>query len=171
VFLLFAAGHHTTATTFALSVSFLLSERDRWEAVRADLSSIDRTVEELLRYLNPVNVDMPRTAREDVEVDGVLIKAGETVAIATARPSCDLKASPDLWRFDPANDASGHLAFGSGRHMCLGQHLARLELQVGLKRFPTLRIAAPTETLQWHNTPGWSPPVGQVAKDELPVTW
>src|SRR5262249_17887778 len=57
VFLLFAAGHGTTAHMFAASVFFLLSDRDRWEAARAQLSSIDRTVEELLRYLNPVNRD------------------------------------------------------------------------------------------------------------------
>jgi len=144
-FFLFSAGHHTTATMFALSTCFLLADRERWESVRADVGSIDRTVEELLRYLNPVNWPVPRTAREDVEVDGVMIKAGETVAIRTAQPSGDPDKLADLDRFDPSRDALGHLAFGQGRHMCLGQHLARLELQVGLesllRRFPTLRLA------------------------------
>src|SRR5262249_485944 len=122
VFFLFAAGHHTTAMMFTTSVFLLLSERDRWEAVRSDPSTLDQTVEELLLYLNPVNGVMPRTALEDVEVDGTVIKAGETVAIVTARPSGDLDTITDLRRFDPAHDARGHLAFGHGRHMCLGQH-------------------------------------------------
>jgi cytochrome P450 len=172
---LFDAGHNPIAMTFALGVFFLLSERERWEAAHADLSSIDRTVEELLRYLNPVNLNMPRTALEEVEVDGVLIKVGETVAISTERPSGDLEAFPDLRRFNPAHDVRGHLAFGHGRHVCLGQHLARLELQVGLealmRRFPTLRLATPVETLAWRSTEGSLEPSAQVAKDELPVTW
>jgi cytochrome P450 len=176
VMLLFGAGFHTTATMFTVSVLFLLSERDRWEAVRTDLSSIDRTVEELLRYLNPVNMDMPRTALEDVEVDGVLIKAGETVAIVPARPSGDLEAYTDLRRFDPAHDTRDHLAFGHGRHMCLGQHLARLELQVGLealmRRFPTLRLAARAETIAWHSAKGLAySPDALLGRDELPVGW
>jgi cytochrome P450 len=176
VMLLFGAGFHTTATMFTVSIFFLLSERERWEAVRADLTSIDRTVEELLRYLNPVNIDMPRTALEDVEVDGVVIKAGETVAIVPARPSGDLEASPDLRRFDPVHDASGHLAFGNGRHMCLGQHLARLELRVGLealmRRFPTLHLAGPVDSIGWHSTEGLAySPDAFLNRDELPVSW
>jgi cytochrome P450 len=175
VFLLFAAGHHTTAMMFTTSVFLLLSDRDRWEAVRADLSSIEQTVEELLRFLNPVNTDMPRTPLEDVEVEGTLIKAGETVAIVTGRPSGDLAKSPDFARFDPAHDAHGHLAFGHGRHMCLGQHVARLELQVGLadlmRRFPTLHLAAPVETIGWYSATTAYNPTALLAKDALPVAW
>jgi cytochrome P450 len=155
-FILFAAGHATTADMFARSVWFLLSDRDRWEAARAHTSSVDRTVEELLRYLNPINFPSPRTASEDAEVDGVLIKRGETVAIRTATPSGDPDSLPDLACFDPSRDTAAHLAFGHGRHMCLGQHLARLELQVGLAalmtRFPTLHLAVPVDEIPWHDT-------------------
>ena len=145
-FFLFAGGHHTTATMLSLSAFFLLSERERWELMRADLSQIDRAVEELLRHLNPINNPLPRTALEDVEIEGVVIKAGETVALLTAQPSGDPDRLPDLDRFDPWRDpATGHLAFGHGRHMCLGQHLGRLELQLALeglmRRFPTLHLA------------------------------
>jgi cytochrome P450 len=145
-FFLFAGGHHTTATMLSLSAFFLLSERERWEVMRSDPAGIDRAVEELLRYLNPINDPLPRTALEDVEIEGVVIKAGETVALLTAQPSGDPDRVEDLGRFDPSRDpATGHLAFGHGRHMCLGQHLARLELQVALeglmRRFPTLHLA------------------------------
>jgi len=175
VLLLFAAGHETTARMFTASVFFLLSDRDRWEATRADPASIEGTVEELLRYLNTVNTDMPRTATEDVEMNGVLIKKGETVAIVTARPSGDVDANPDLCRFDPAHDAGGHLSFGHGRHMCLGQHVARLELQVGLealmRRFPTLHLAAPVETIGWYADGLAFNPQGLIGRDPLPVGW
>jgi cytochrome P450 len=168
-FVMFAAGHGTTADLFYRSTWFLLSERERWETARADPSSIGRTVEELLRYLNPIDTPSPRTAGEDVEIDGTMIRAGQTVAIRTAAPSGDPNKIHDLDRFDPSREPSPHLAFGHGQHMCLGQHLARLELQVGftalMKRFPTLHLAVPVEELPWHNTGLMD------VLDELPVAW
>jgi cytochrome P450 len=176
IHLLLAAGLHTTATMFTVGVFFLLSDRDRWDAVRANLSSIDNTVEELLRFLMTANMDAPRTALEDVEVDGVLIRAGEAVAVCPGRPGGDLIADPDLRRFDPHHDASGHLAFGHGRHMCLGQHLARLELQVGfralMERFPTLDLGAPIESIPWFSSEGLPyNPAASIVEDPLPVRW
>jgi cytochrome P450 len=174
--LLFAAGHHTTATMFGASVFFLLSEPERWRKACSDQSAIDPMVEELLRYLMTTNTMMPRTAREDVEIDGVLIKKGEAVAVVPGRPGGDLSACPHLREYDPAHDTKAHLAFGHGRHMCLGQHLARLELQVGLaalmRRFPALSLAEPAEQMAWF-TP-WGTDYNkeaQIAKDRLPVTW
>ena len=168
-FVLFAAGHGTTADLFYRSTWFLLSERERWEQVCANASSIDRTVEELLRYLNPINTPSPRTAGEDIEIDGTVIKAGQTVALMTAAPSGDPARLDDLDYFDPLREPSAHLGFGHGRHMCLGQHLARLELQVGLaalmKRFPTLRLAVPVEEVAWKDTGLMT------VLEELPVAW
>jgi cytochrome P450 len=168
-FVLFAAGHGTTADLFYRSTWFLLSERERWEKARANPSSIDRTVEELLRYLNPIDTPSPRTAREDVEVDGTVIKAGQTVALRTAAPSGDPNKLADQDRFDPLREPGSHLAFGHGRHICLGQHLARLELRVGLealmKRFPTLHLAVPVEEVPWRHTGLME------VLDELPVAW
>lgn len=175
-FLLFIAGHETTATMFTASAFFLLSQRDRWEAARADPSSIGVLVEELLRYLMTANTDVPRTALEDVEIDGVLIKRGEAVAVVPGRPGGDLAACPHLHGFDPTHDAGGHLAFGQGRHMCLGQHLARLELQIGLeglmRHFPTLHLASPPEESAWHSSEGLSHNIfAHVGKDPLLVAW
>jgi cytochrome P450 len=174
--LLFVAGHHTTATMFAASVFFLLSKRDRWEAACASPNRLDCLVEELLRFLMTANTDMPRTALEDVEIDGVPIKAGEAVAVVPGRPGGDVEQFPALWRFDPAHDSKAHLAFGQGRHMCLGQHLARLELQVGLealaRNFPTLRLAQPLETIGWYSADGLPfNPNAHLLKDPLPITW
>jgi cytochrome P450 len=174
--LLFVAGHHTTATMFVTSVFFLLSERGRWEAACAAPSEVDGLVEELLRFLMTANTDMPRTALEDVEIDGVSIEAGEAIAVVPGRPGGDLEAFPALGDFDPAHDSKAHLAFGQGRHMCLGQHLARLELQAGLealiRHFPTLRLAQPLEETGWYSPDGLPfNPNAQLLKDRLPVTW
>src|SRR5262249_53339403 len=106
---LFAAGHGTVIENLGLSALFLLSEPERWDAARADLSSIDRTVEELLRLLSPV-VTMTRTATEDYElVDGAVIKKGEAVTVYGISPSGDPDKIGDLEHFDPSRETSDHL--------------------------------------------------------------
>jgi cytochrome P450 len=146
---LFVAGHKTVSINLSLSVLFLLSDPKRWDAARADLSTIDRTVEELLRLLSPVPT-MTRTATENVELDDeTVIQAGEAVTVFGIAPSGDEDKIGDLASFDPSRASAEHLAFAWGRHMCLGQHLARLEMQIALeglmRRFPHLRLAMPAE--------------------------
>jgi len=177
---LFAAGHGTVLINLALDVLFLLSNRERWETARADLSSIDRTVEELLRLLSPVPT-MTRTATEDIELaDGDVIRAGEAVTVWGLLPSGDPEKVGDPELFDPTREPSDHLAFAWGRHMCLGQHLARLEMQVALEglmgRFPNLRLAVPVEDVRLVpvevlgkiEIPGRPIPM---SVESLPVTW
>jgi cytochrome P450 len=173
-FFLFAGGHHTTATVLSLSVLFLLSERERWEAARADLASIEKTVEELLRYVSPIR-SLPRTATEDVELGGVVIKAGDSVTVHAPIPSGD-PDQVDVARFDHTREPVAHHAFGWGRHMCLGQHLARLELQVELeglmRRFPNLRLAVPADEvpIRFYEVPGQGNPDPMMV-EKLPVAW
>jgi cytochrome P450 len=161
-----------TAHMLALSTFVLLYDRARWETLRAYTASIDTAVEELLRYLTvfqpgPV---VGRTALEDVEVDGIAIKEGERITISLAAANRDPDKFADPNRFLLSRDASGHLALGHGRHMCLGQHLARLELQVGLaglmQRFPTLRLAVPVDEV-----PLYSGEHEIYGVHHLPVTW
>jgi cytochrome P450 len=175
-FFLFAGGHHTTLTNFSLGLLFLLSDRDRWDAARADLSTIDRTVEELLRHVSPIR-SLPRTATEDVELGGVVIRAGEAVTVWARLPSGDPDAVEHLDRFQPSREPIANHAFGYGRHICLGQHLARLELQVGfetlMRRFPSLRLAEPavripTQRIEVAGCLGETEPVGV---RRLPVAW
>jgi cytochrome P450 len=146
---LFDAGHATTARTFAFATFYLLYEPGRWQSVQAGAAAMNCVVEELFRYLPGLfRTGLPaRTALEDVDLDGFIVKAGEPVTVYPDVMHRDPCTYSDPDRFDPSRDASGHMFFGFGRHMCLGQHVARLELEVGLtaltRRFPNLHLAIP----------------------------
>lgn len=147
---LISAGHHTTANMIALSTFFLLAERSLWERLREHREFVPAAVEELLRYLTLVQTGaFARTATEAVEIGRTRIEAGETVWVSLAAANRDPAHFPLPDRFDIDRDAAGHLAFGHGRHMCLGQHLARFELELALlgllERFPTLALAVPDD--------------------------
>jgi cytochrome P450 len=111
---------------------------------RADLSKIDGAIEEVLRYITVNQFEIIRTAVEDVELSGEVIRKGETITISLPA------ANRDPVRFDcPENldldrVTAGHVAFGHGIHQCVGQNLARLELRVALRallqEFPDLRL-------------------------------
>jgi cytochrome P450 len=118
---------------------------------------------------------LPRTATEDVELGGVVIKAGESVSVYAVQPSGDPEKIDDLTEFDPSREPAGHLSFGWGRHMCLGQHLARLELQVALegliRRFPNLRLAVPVDEVPMKHMEMPAHPPVRLAPEQLLVAW
>ncbi|SDL86680.1 cytochrome P450 [Nonomuraea jiangxiensis] len=138
--ILLVAGHETTANMLSLGTFALLRQGVRYE---------EEAVEELLRWLSILHVGAPsRSALEDVEVAGELVRKGETVALSLPMINRDPEvfADPDLLR--PGRpEARRHLAFGHGVHQCLGQQLARIELGIGYRalfeRFPDLRLAVP----------------------------
>ncbi|ASO20710.1 cytochrome P450 [Actinoalloteichus hoggarensis] len=144
-FLLLAAGHETTANMLSLGTYTLLCHPEQLERLRAEPALIDDAVEELLRYLTIFHIGPSRTALADVELDGHLIKAGDTVTLSLSAADRDPDRFVDPDRFDVTRAAGGHLAFGHGVHQCLGQQLARMQMRVGyaalFRRFPTLRLA------------------------------
>ncbi|WUI01421.1 cytochrome P450 [Spirillospora sp. NBC_00431] len=167
--LLLTAGFESTAYMLATGMFTLLQHPDELAALRADPSLIDGAVEELLRYMTPLQVGPVRAALEDIEIDGHLIRAGEAVTISLPTVNRDPGRFSDPHTLDVRRSAKGHIAFGHGVHQCLGQQLARCTLRVGysalLRRFPSLRLAvAPEEVpMRWH-----MPVYGVKA---LPVTW
>lgn len=168
---LFDAGHDTTANMLALSTLALLHDRDRWEALRADPTLIGNAIEELLRFVTLIQVGaFTRTALQDVDLDGTLIKTGESVTVSLAAANRDPDRFPEPDNLDLGRNAAGHLAFGHGIHQCLGQHLARLEMQIALKglmrRFPTLRLAVPVDDIPLHPSDHFL-----YGMWRLPVTW
>jgi cytochrome P450 len=145
---LLGAGLDTTANMLALGAFALLRNPRQLAALRADPGIADQAVEELLRYLTIAHTGV-RAALADVELDGQLIKAGESVTISIQAANRDPAKFADPDTLELNRNASGHLAFGHGIHQCLGQQLARVEMRVALPalftRFPTLRLAVPPE--------------------------
>ncbi|MYW00631.1 cytochrome P450 [Streptomyces sp. SID3343] len=167
--LLLVAGHETTASMTSLSVITLLEHPDQHAALRADPDLVPGAVEELLRYLAIADLAGGRVATADIEIDGQLIRAGEGVIVSNSIANRDGSVFEDPDTFDVHRSARHHLAFGYGVHQCLGQNLARLELEVILtalfERIPTLRLAVPVEQLTLR------PGTTIQGVNELPVTW
>nr|WP_202446805.1 cytochrome P450 [Streptomyces sp. SID5468] len=166
--LLLVAGHETTANMISLGTLTLLEHPEQLAAVRTDPGVIPDTVEELLRFLSIAD-GMARVATADIEVAGVTIRAGDGVFLATSEINRDPGAFPEPDALDVRRGARHHVAFGFGVHQCLGQNLARAELEIALTtlftRLPGLRTTVPAEELPVR--------AGDVIQglDVLPVTW
>ncbi|MBE1591932.1 cytochrome P450 [Nonomuraea angiospora] len=154
VMALLLAGHETTSNMIAIMAAMLLAEPERYQAVIDDPALIPGTVEEVLRLDSTLSVvGFPRVATQDSEFAGTAVPAGSTVIPCRPAANRDPRkfAEPDA--FDPRRDnANQHLTFGAGPHYCLGQPLARLELQVVLgtlaRRLPTLRLRDSADELR-----------------------
>jgi hypothetical protein len=146
--LLLVAGHETTANMIALGTLTLLEHPDQLAALRDadDPGLVDAAVEELLRYLAIVQSGLRRVALADIAIGDQIIRAGDGVIMAIDAGNRDAEAFGDPGRLDIHRDARRQLSFGFGMHRCLGQPLARLELQVVYgtlyRRIPGLRLAA-----------------------------
>ncbi|CAM3900591.1 cytochrome P450 [Kibdelosporangium persicum] len=164
--LLLVAGHETTANMLALGTFALLRHPDQIAAL-----GHPNAIEELLRYLTIIHLGTPnRVALEDVELEGQVIRKGETVAIGLPAANRDPRVfgNPDVLHLQ-REEARRHLTFGGGIHQCLGQQLARVEMRIGytrlFERFPTLRLAVPDKEIRMREKSAaygvW----------ELPVAW
>ncbi|SCL56960.1 Cytochrome P450 [Micromonospora citrea] len=151
---LLAAGHETTVTQIPNFVYVLLTHPDEWDRLRAEPALVPGAVEELMRFV-PLGASsaFARYALEDVELGGVLVRAGEPVIVSIPSANRDetVFAEPD--RLDLTRQANPHLGFGHGVHHCIGAQLARMELQVVLEtlidRTPGLRLAVDEAELTW----------------------
>ncbi len=169
--LMLLAGHETTANMIALGTLALLRHPDQLAILRdsPDQATLASAVEELLRYLNITHTGRRRALTADIEVDGVTLRAGEGIVLANDIGNRDPEVFDDPDRLDLRRDARRHVAFGFGVHQCLGQPLARMELQVVYgtlyRRIPTLRLAADFEQIPFKHD-------GFVyGVYELPVAW
>ncbi|WP_309051022.1 cytochrome P450 [Streptomyces sp.] len=165
---LLAAGLDTTANMIAHGTFALLSHPAQADALRTDPDLAPQAVEELLRHLSVAATGV-RSAREDVELEGHLIRAGETVTLTLDAANRDPLRFPDPDVLDLRRKATGHLAFGHGIHQCLGQQLARVELTIALPalftRFPDLRLAVPADEIPLRTD------MNIYGVHRLPVTW
>jgi cytochrome P450 len=150
--LLLVAGHETTANMIPLGVLTLLENPGALDASRADPALWPGVVEELLRYHTVVDwAGGDRMAIEDLEIGGRLVRAGDGIFVLNAAANRDEHAFPAPDTFDVRRAARHHLAFGYGIHQCLGQNLARAELEIAyetlFRRLPGLRLTEPVEEL------------------------
>ena len=150
---LLIAGHETTANQIGLGVLALQRQPGQWEKLVADPGLVPAAVEEILRHQSIVPTGLQRVAREDMEIGGVTISAGDGVLLQIGAANRDPNAFDDPDTLDIERDAHRHMAFGFGVHQCLGQPLARIELQSALagllRRLPGLRVAKPLEELDF----------------------
>ncbi|MEC4018823.1 cytochrome P450 [Streptomyces sp. H27-D2] len=166
--ILLVAGHETTANMISLGTFTLLEHPRRLAELRADPSLMPAAVEELMRFLSIAD-GMLRVATEDIEVAGTAVRAGEGIVLSTSLINRDTSAysAPDA--LDWHRSTRHHVAFGFGIHQCLGQNLARAEMEIALRtligRLPGLRLAVPAEQIPF------KPGDTIQGMFELPVTW
>lgn len=163
------AGHETTTNTSAAGLVSLLKHRDQWEALVADPAKVPNAVEEILRHSTGVPTWRQRAVR-DIEIDGTTIPAGAKIYVALCSAGRDERIFGETSEdFDAGReDAKKHIAFGSGRHTCLGNHMARLEMCIIFEelvtRLPTLRLVE-------DQTFTYSPNTSQRGPEEVWVRW
>jgi cytochrome P450 len=140
--LLLIGGLDTVTATLDCMVAFLAVHPDHRHQL-ADPAVVPGAVEEMLRWLTPVML-VPRAVARDCEMGGVQLSAGDAVNLVLGAANMDENefGVPDV---DFAREPNRHLAFGGSHHLCLGAHLARLELRIALEEFhqriPDYRIA------------------------------
>ena len=169
---LLIAGHETSANMITLGTALLLENPDQLALLRdtSDPELIANAVEELLRYPTIAHLGQRRIAGQDIEIAGQTILAGDGIVVPLSAGNWDAAAFPEPERLDLTRaQARQHHAFGWGVHQCLGQQLARIELQVVYgtlyRRVPTLRLAVDRDELEFK---GDSLAYGVYS---LPVTW
>jgi cytochrome P450 len=165
---LLGAGHETTGNMTAIGILTLLQHPEQLAQIRSNPELAPAAVDELLRYLSIIET-ASRTATEDIEVGGEVIRAGEGILFGLASANRDGNVFADPNTLDIHRQARDHAAFGAGIHYCLGAPLARMELEIAFstlaRRIPTLRMAVPIEEISFKH--------GMAAYGvwHLPVTW
>ncbi len=163
------AGHDTTTNMIGMGTLLLLQNDALRRQLTDDPSLIEAAVEELLRYVSPVQFSPRRVALEDVAIGGVTIPKGEGLFMLLGSANRDERVFERPDELDFKRDASAHLTFSFGIHQCLGQMLARYELHIVyaaiLRRLPNLRLAVPLEQIRFKHD------MQIYGVHNLPVAW
>ncbi|HVJ54036.1 MAG TPA: cytochrome P450 [Aliidongia sp.] len=165
---LIIGGTDTTRVAMVAQVFLLLEHREQWDAVCRDPALIPGAVIEAMRY-EPSVASMARKMTEDVEVDGRILPAGQFVTLSTMSAMRDERIydRPDVFDICRTDQVRLHPIFGGGPHRCIGEALARIELEEGLAalttRLPQLRQLGDPPRFQGH--------AGIRRVDEMRVGW
>lgn len=167
--LLLIPGYETTSMMLALGTAALLYHPAQLAALRNDPALVPGAVEELLRYLTVVHTGLPRIAASDVEIGGQPIRAGDGVIcyLPAANRDGQWFEAPEV--LDVSRKSRTNLAFGFGLHRCIGQWLAKAEMELAfetlIRRFPALRLAIDFDQVQFRQA------MLTYGVFELPVAW
>src|SRR5688572_28951351 len=164
-FLMLIAGLDTVTSTLGCNIAYLAQNPDQRRRLVENPALIPAAVEELLRWETPVTA-VPRRATRDTTIQGFEIKAGEIVTFLIASANTDDAHFQDAQTVDFNRERNIHMAFGAGRHRCLGSHLARMELQVAMEEWHK-RI--PEYAIKTGEMPTYSAGIREVTY--LPLVW
>lgn len=145
IVLLLIAGHETTVNLLGNTIHSLLANREQYELLKGDISLLDNTIEESLRF-DPPLVSTPRKVSEDMEFMGYSLKKNEPLdlSIFSANRDPEMFENPNTFDITRKNSKS-HLSFGQGIHYCLGAPLARTEGEIAfseiIERYPNLKLS------------------------------
>jgi len=146
---LLSAGIDTTVAALGAAMKYFAENPAQWDIVRNDPTQVQKAIEEVLRLSSPVHAFF-RTATVDTEIEGIAIRQGDKIMCVLGAANTDPAHWPDPTRFDVTRKAAGHLAFGTGIHVCVGMVVARLEMHALLSALVArvARIEA-LEVAQW----------------------
>ncbi|WP_050803450.1 cytochrome P450 [Candidatus Protofrankia datiscae] len=152
-----------------LGVVTLFAHPEQLAAFISGEVPVQTGVEELLRYLAVTDFAAVRWVTDDIEIDDVVIRAGDGIVVSSTMVNRDESVHADPHVFDISRGNRQHLTFGYGIHQCLGQNLARLQLETAYRtlfaRIPGLRLAVPFEDLRMRSSGTMQ------GLESLPVTW
>jgi cytochrome P450 len=144
------AGNETTRNAISGGLLAFCEHRGEWERLKASPELLPQAVEEILRWVTPIT-HFTRVAKEDYELRGQKIRAGEQLALCFASANRDQEIFDAPFEFRIDRDPNPHVTFGVGEHVCLGAHIARLELETIFRhlvaRLEEFELAGPVERL------------------------
>jgi len=162
---LFGAGYDTSKNMLTLIMYTMLDRAEDWERCAREPQFCHQVMEEAFRFHSVSNT--PRTVVEDIVYEDVLIPKGSLLLFVLTMSGHDPTVFPRPECFDPGRaNASRHLAFGRGMHMCLGQHLARAQIEEGIHLIAQ-RLKSPRRTGEL----SWRPFVGVWGLRTLPIAF
>jgi cytochrome P450 len=152
-FLLLFAGFETTVHLLSGGTLALLKTPEQKERLLSDWSLLPRAVEELLRFVSPVQMSEVRHVTRDLEFHRQSLRRGDRIVAWLGAANADPARFPDPEKLDLSRSPNPHVSFGSGIHFCLGAQLARVEAQVGFERlftrYPRVALAVANSDLRY----------------------